>query len=149
MSNKITAPFSPEAVQALNEYQTATCNGMPFHPFTCANRSDPGHGREGGDLGTLIATQDGWVCPVCSYTQDWAHTFMADPNRKLPALPFDESTDRDRAPEILSKVNTIITEYEDLLKGNPGAAGVDVMLVSMRNRKDQLEILLAKPVDSE
>ena len=145
MSNKITAPFSPESVQALNEYQTATCNGMPFHPFTCENRSDTGHGDEGGDRGTLIATQDGWVCPACSYTQDWAHTFMADPNRKLPSMPWDNSTERDRAPEILSKVGTVTSGYEELLKRNPGAAGVGVMLASMKDRRHQLERLLAQP----
>ena len=26
----------------------------------------------------LIATPDGWICPSCDYTQDWAHGFMAD-----------------------------------------------------------------------
>jgi len=139
MSNKITAPFSPESVQALNEYQTATCNGMPFHPFTCKNRSDPGHGDEGGDRGTLIATKDGWVCPACSYTQDWAHTFMADPNRKLPSMPWDNSTGIDRAPGILHKVNGVISSYTSLLENKPNQPGLQVMIESMNIRKLQLE----------
>ena len=24
----------------------------------------------------LIATENGWLCPVCGYTQNWAHSFM-------------------------------------------------------------------------
>ena len=26
----------------------------------------------------LVAKEEGWVCPVCTYTQKWAHDFMAD-----------------------------------------------------------------------
>jgi hypothetical protein len=72
---QICAPFTPEQVEALNEFQTAG----QMHPFTCANRGDEGHiRREGSDLGQLIATPNGWTCPDCDYTQDWAHDFMAD-----------------------------------------------------------------------
>lgn len=49
-----------------------------MHPFTCANRSE-GHPFRDGDYGVLVATVDGWTCPDCDYTQDWAHTFMLDP----------------------------------------------------------------------
>jgi hypothetical protein len=26
----------------------------------------------------LIATEGGWICPVCDYTQNWAHNFMTE-----------------------------------------------------------------------
>lgn len=65
----------------MNEFQRVG----RFHPFTCANRSDGGHNRDLGDLGTLVATEDGWICPSCDYTQDWAHPFMADPEMAKPA----------------------------------------------------------------
>jgi hypothetical protein len=57
---EIQAPFTPEQVAALNRFQQNE-NG---HPFTCANGRD-------------FATPEGWVCPYCDYTQDWAHEFMA------------------------------------------------------------------------
>jgi fido (protein-threonine AMPylation protein) len=65
MLKRIDAPFTPEQVQALNEYQEKLC----FHPFTCGNGS---HHR------ILVATPDGWVCRDCDYTQNWAHAFMAE-----------------------------------------------------------------------
>lgn len=47
--------------------------GWPmFHPFTCSNRGDGNHPIIGGDEGILVPTPDGWRCPFCEYTQDWA-----------------------------------------------------------------------------
>lgn len=67
---RIKAPFSSEQVEALNRWQK---NGH-VHPFTCGNkRNDTNH--TGGE-GVLIATTDGWICPFCSYQQDWAYDFM-------------------------------------------------------------------------
>jgi len=43
-----------------------------FHPFTCTNRGDGNHPVIGGDEGILVPTPDGWRCPFCTYTQDWA-----------------------------------------------------------------------------
>lgn len=64
--------FTPEEVESLNAYQRA---GV-FHPFTCGgNRTDEAH-LDGE--GILLATVDGWVCPYCDYTQDWAHPEMTD-----------------------------------------------------------------------
>ena len=71
MSEKIYAPFTPEQVKALNEYQI----GGWFHPFTCADCRDRlGVFEEDGTLDdrSLIATEAGWVCETCDYTQDWA-----------------------------------------------------------------------------
>lgn len=71
--------FTPEQVISLNEYQQA---GV-FHPFTCGsgNRTDEHH-LDGE--GILVATEDGWRCPYCDYTQNWAHDWMKDGSwRKL------------------------------------------------------------------
>lgn len=65
------APFTPEQVRLLNQYQE---RGY-FHPFTC--RTDQHVGRPLGRP-ALIATGKGWTCPLCDYTQDWAWKFMAD-----------------------------------------------------------------------
>lgn len=75
----IKAPFTPEQVEALNRSQREG----EFHPFTCGgDRGDAAHrkyAKENGDRdwGLLVATEKGWVCPVCGYTQDSAHGFMA------------------------------------------------------------------------
>jgi hypothetical protein len=65
MTEKISAPWTDEQVTNLNAYQ----QGDVWHPFTCGN--DSRH-RD------LVATRDGWICPDCDYTQNWAHGFMAD-----------------------------------------------------------------------
>jgi hypothetical protein len=78
MTTKILAPWSNDQVDKLNEFQT--CGRM--HPFTCGSghRSDMRHSAIAdalnSDLGQLIATRQGWVCPACSYAQHWAHDFM-------------------------------------------------------------------------
>lgn len=61
----ICAPFTPDQVKSLNEFQQ---NGY-WHLFTCGN--DSLHKD-------LRATEQGWVCDDCNYTQNWAHNFMAD-----------------------------------------------------------------------
>lgn len=68
----IKPPWTPEQVEALNKFQQS---GL-FHPFTCGgNRTDEKH-LDGE--GILVATPDGWICPYCGYTQDWAHEFMTE-----------------------------------------------------------------------
>jgi len=61
---KIIKVFTKEEVENLNSYQES---GI-FHQFTCGNNHD-------GER-NLVATQEGWICPSCDYTQDWAHDFM-------------------------------------------------------------------------
>jgi hypothetical protein len=65
--------FTDDEVESLNAYQ----HSGAFHPFTCGsgNRTDAHH-LDGEGL--LVATNDGWHCPYCDYTQDWAHQFMKD-----------------------------------------------------------------------
>ena len=72
MLEQIYAPFTPEQVAILNDYQT-TGRG---HPFTCGsgNRDDDAH-LDGE--GILVASVEGWKCPFCDYRQDWAYKFMA------------------------------------------------------------------------
>ena len=46
-----------------------------FHEFTCGSDLCPG----AGDVpAVLVACEDGWHCPACTYTQDWAHGPVAD-----------------------------------------------------------------------
>lgn len=74
----IRAPWTNAQVFALNLWQ----NNPAVHPFTCGNdRGDAAHVHDASftgkhDFGILLATNEGWVCPVCGYAQDWAHDFM-------------------------------------------------------------------------
>lgn len=62
--------FTPEEVESLNAYQES---GV-FHPFTCGgDRTDEKH-LDGE--GVLVASEDGWHCSFCEYTQLWAHEWM-------------------------------------------------------------------------
>jgi len=103
MNYKIQSPFTPEQVESLNKYQ----NEGRFHPFTCRNDGDEAHisyefkkdfpnqnyyefirkvklkgvpfPEAQFTQTNLIATENGWICPVCDYKQDWAHNFMTEP----------------------------------------------------------------------
>ena len=61
--SKVYAPFTPARVASLNAFQASGA----FHEFTC-----------GSDATVLMAREDGWHCPACTYTQDWAYEPMAD-----------------------------------------------------------------------
>jgi len=59
--------FTADEVESLNAYQTSGA----FHPFICGgDRTDANH-LDGEGL--LVATEQGWICRYCPYTQSWAH----------------------------------------------------------------------------
>lgn len=64
--------FTPDQVVQLAKAQT---NGM-FHPYTCGNRDTETHRIAYGDLGALIPTVRGWICPFCDYRQTLTHPVM-------------------------------------------------------------------------
>jgi len=102
MNFQIQTPFTSEQVESLNKFQ----NEGRFHPFTCAHDGDQKHIfyefnkefphknyeeyiKEQKEIGVqfpemsfnstnLIATKEGWICPVCDYKQNWAHNFMTE-----------------------------------------------------------------------
>jgi hypothetical protein len=65
----LKAPWTAEQVDALNRFQRL----YYVHEFTCV-------GHAGGGDRTLVATRNGWICCHCDYKQDWAHSFMFDPD---------------------------------------------------------------------
>lgn len=157
---KITAPFTPAQVQALNEGQVHVDGSMPIHPFTCPNRGDgityddagaadetgATHGTEGGDRGILIATESGWVCPHCGYRQDWAHAAMAE--RPVPVgemfkdFPTIAQIYGAVRPEAL---DPLIANYRALAAlGKPGA---EVMWFCLERRRMALAGAAAHQVE--
>ncbi|HEY1878440.1 MAG TPA: hypothetical protein VGG68_00760 [Caulobacteraceae bacterium] len=76
------APWTPEQVAALNEWQA--CGWV--HEFTCGN-DHPGTATP-----PLVATPEGWRCADerCAYRQTWAYAMMLD---GAPPNPF-----KDEAP---------------------------------------------------
>lgn len=70
---RIYAPWTEVEVAALNRFQTS---GF-VHEFTCIE-------DHGAASRVLTATADGWRCPSCAYTQNWAHRFML----QAPRDPF-------------------------------------------------------------
>jgi hypothetical protein len=77
MRDRVYAPWDDYTVDTLNRFQMSHL----WHPFTCPKRDKPGHHpHKDADLGQLIATPDGFKCPDCHYTQNWAHAFMANPD---------------------------------------------------------------------
>ncbi len=102
----ITAPFSAQQIDSLNHYQVGV-NIFCGHPFTCPRRSESHHGAEGWDTGLLVATDTGWVCPHCGYTQDWAVENMVK-----PSIVPSEETWRDFGVSI-QHVNLLLLEYTE------------------------------------
>lgn len=135
----VCAPFSAETIHRLNQRQVGVDDivGMS-HPFTCPSRGDGAHGDEGGDRGVLVATEGGWICPHCDYTQDWAHASMTQPIRPTLAgrlgLAEDEARER-----ILNRLDKRLTAYkalwsslssDDQISSSAGSA-IRVMLESL------------------
>jgi hypothetical protein len=97
------------------------------------NRSDGKHGEEGGDLGVLIATTQGWVCPHCAYRQDWAHSAMViAPRPAESAGPLAAFFGRPSARDLTAR----IAAYTRLSR--EGRVGADVMLASLLLRQKEL-----------
>ena len=140
MEKKITAPFSPDQVQYLNERQCHVDGGMALHPFTCPNRNDGlTHDRvsEGGERGLLIATPGGWVCPHCEYTLSWAYASMA----VRPTPVADLFRDHPVLLEIfgrprLDQLEEVLAQYKALAAS--GRNGADIMVACLERRRTAL-----------
>jgi hypothetical protein len=53
----------------LDEWQASPM----VHPYTCPNRSEPGHVTT-RDLGVLTVVEGTWLrCDSCGYEQTWTH----------------------------------------------------------------------------
>jgi len=61
--------WTQEQVDALNRLQQIKM----YHPYTCPNRGDGKHEEGKRDLGLLVATTKGWLCPDCGYRQNLVH----------------------------------------------------------------------------
>lgn len=133
---KIQAPFTATQVQGLNEYQTGADFGHKMPPFTCGNRGDGQHGEEGGDKGVLIATEQGWVCPCCEYTQDWAHSFMVSSRTSFMPQFFERVLSTE---EKIASVEQILASYFQLGEKRPGAHGIAQMVGTLEQRIAELK----------
>lgn len=119
-SMKIYAPFTDAEVSALNAYQESGDG----HPLTCMC----------GDHIPLIATNDGWVCKNCAYTQNWAVAWMCyhvtvtfkrqgftsidekDPVKRLRNLEQKRIHICENIIELIDKGQIISHEIEELKK---------------------------------
>lgn len=138
--NAVTPPWSDAFVRALNLNQTGTQSGWPTHPYTCPSRGDGQHGTEGGDLGVLIATVHGWICPTCFYVQHSAHALTTE---LQPVAVIGSGGIQALGPsrdELHARIQERIAAYEVLAQR--GAPGADSML---RNLQARLEEILAPP----
>lgn len=96
-----------EQVAALFNWQIAG----HVHPFTCGQRDD--HPKIDGEKGLLIPTRNGWICPCCDYTQDWAHEFMFQPAalRGDPVMKMIQ--DMEEAPQLQWSIAVHIEGRDD------------------------------------
>ncbi len=62
--------FTPDEVKSLNAFQRSRVR----HPYTCCKDNRDRHHLDGE--GVLVATERGWVCLYCDYTQESAAPWM-------------------------------------------------------------------------
>jgi hypothetical protein len=77
----VTDPFTADQVASMNGYQASGTG----HEFTCGY--DPcrrGTTDPRSLYAPLRATQSGWRCDWCGYTQNWAFEFMTDRSWQSP-----------------------------------------------------------------
>jgi hypothetical protein len=131
----LTPPWDAGLVQRLNLAQVGL-GDWPAHPYTCANRGDGRHGDEGGDRGVLIATEQGWVCPHCTYAQAWAHA--ASGEIYPTAIVGQSGIEFFRPPQsvLLARLDGMLAAYRDLQARH--ATGAEVMVQVLEARRAQL-----------
>ncbi len=94
----IRAPFTDEQIEALKTFQMADY----MHPFTCENNHSTPYVKFDN---RLVPTREGWICPHCAYTQDWAHDWMLETWAAAPAVSSDE-------------IDTAIAEFERVVEAD-------------------------------
>lgn len=68
--------WTPEQVKMLEKRQ----RDPRSHPYTCGHRDDGKHFSSLGlDLGALVPTIYGWICPSCEYRHNRAHEIPTPP----------------------------------------------------------------------
>lgn len=84
----MNASWTQDQIEQLNRIQRGEldggctcCNpqGRQEYPHTCPNRSVTPHHDNGRDIGCLLATKDGWLCPDCGYTERLFHKLWPEP----------------------------------------------------------------------
>lgn len=142
-SDPVNAPWARQMVIDLNLQQLGLHGGFPTHPYTCANRGDDRHGRHGGDLGVLIATPDGWVCPYCSYTQAWSHSPVAQPALVGLIGPAGFESIGPTREQLAARAAQFLAAYQDL--AGQGGAGAHFMVDVVRECLERLSTPLPTP----
>lgn len=112
-----------------------------------SQRIPTGIGREGGDLGVMIATPSGWVCPYCGGTRDWAWSGMATPSDLTPPFPPEQSEARTAWQiGLADPIRKRIAAYEALYKDPQywfDAARSDEQNASGETRRAAIEVMIA------
>ena len=84
----MNASWTQDQIEQLNRIQRGeleggcTCcslQGLQGHPHICPNRFITPHHDNGRDIGCLLATKDGWLCPDCAYTERQFHKPQPEP----------------------------------------------------------------------
>ena len=72
----MNASWPPKQIEQLNRIQRGEVDG---HLHICPNRFITPHHDNGRDIGCLLATKDGWLCPDCGYTERPFHKLQPEP----------------------------------------------------------------------
>jgi rubredoxin len=100
-------PWTDEQIELLNGYQ----NCGRLHPYTCT-----GGFRDSdcpGDT-NLVATRDGWKCPVCGRLQPWAWKDSMIMWKLRSGIDFLDKDHEERTGEKLLSLDEVKEKYKEL-----------------------------------
>lgn len=130
----IEAPLTPDQIYFVHQHQMWIKDGLASIKFTCRQRHDSPHGKEGGDLGVLLANEQGLACPYCDYRQPEFHSSLAS----LPSIPYAAISIED-IDWLLARARGHQEEYLALNDRMGGSPLVEGLLLSLRARIEELE----------
>lgn len=132
--HSLRSPFSDADQRSINAAQLYLGDGLVTIKMTCRKRQDAPHGEHGGDMGLLVATQRGLVCPYCDFVQDWAPSFMA----ALADPVFAVIAEKEIQYRI-ERANAYRQEYLELLQEDAGNEAAQAMIQAIDHRIEVLK----------
>jgi hypothetical protein len=132
--HSLRAPFSPADRLSINVAQLWLGDGLVEGKLTCRKRHDVPHGWHGGDMGVLVATERGLVCPYCDFVQDWVPSYMA-----ALADPVFAVIAEKEIQFRLERANAYRKEYQALLLEDAGNEAAMAMIEAIDHRIDVLQ----------
>ncbi|MBD8088795.1 hypothetical protein IFT48_02300 [Pseudomonas fluorescens] len=133
--DRIGGPLTQDQIYYIHQHQLWIKDGLADLKFTCRQRHDSYHGEEGGDMGLLLADEQGLACPYCDFRQPEFHSALAS----LPSITYAAISIED-IDHLLVRARHHHGEYSALNDQQGGSALIQGALCSLEARIAELEL---------